>query len=253
AVLAALLFKAGAVPAHFWVPDTTEGASAPVAAFITTVPKIGALVAAYRLGSALPLEAVGDWSLLVAAAAAATMVLGNLAAFAQDSVRRLLAYSTIGQVGFLLMAVAASGRAEAALPGLLYYLLAYALTNVGAFAVVCALPHAQRLDQWRGLFGRHPWLALSLVVCLLGLVGTPPTAVFVGKLTVFTAAFDAGMVWLVVLAAAVTVASLFYYLRWILPLFRPADAQTVGAAEPPGRWSTAAALAAAVLSLLLGV
>ncbi|KIH96623.1 NADH-quinone oxidoreductase subunit N [Streptomonospora alba] len=254
AVLAALLFKAGAVPAHFWVPDAAEGAPAPVAAFITTVPKIGALVAAYRLGAALPLEAVGDWSLLVAAAAAATMVLGNLAAFAQHRVRRLLAYSTIGQVGFLLMAVAAYGRAEEALPGLLYYLLAYTVTNIGAFAAVCALPRAERLDQWGGLFGRRPWLALSLVVCLLGLVGTPPTAVFVGKLTVFTAAFDAGMVWLVVLAATMTVASLFYYLRWILPLFRAADphAQSAGA-DSAGGWSTAVAVAAATLSLLLGV
>ncbi|MUL42897.1 NADH-quinone oxidoreductase subunit N [Streptomonospora sp. PA3] len=259
AVLAALLFKAGAVPAHFWVPDATEGAPAPVAAFITTVPKIGALVAAYRIGAGLPLEAAGNWSLLVAAAAAATMVLGNLAAFGQDGVRRLLAYSTIGQVGFLLMAVAAYGRAQEALPGLLYYLMAYTVTNIGAFAAVCALPEARRLAQWRGLFGRRPWLALSLVVCLLGLVGTPPTAVFVGKLTVFTAAFDAGMVWLVVLAAVMTVASLFYYLRWILPLFRPAGGddeadEVAGAAlGAAGRWSTAVAVCAAALTLVLGV
>ncbi|GAA1781237.1 NADH-quinone oxidoreductase subunit N [Streptomonospora arabica] len=255
AVLAALLFKAGAVPAHFWVPDATEGAPAPVAAFITTVPKIGALVAVYRLGAALPLEAAGNWSLLVAAVSAATMVLGNLAAFAQDGVRRLLAYSTVGQVGFLLMAVAAYGRAQEALPALLYYLAAYTLANVGAFAAVCALPRAERLGQWRGLFGRRPWLALSLVVCLLGLVGTPPTAVFVGKLTVFTAAFDAGLVWLVVLAAATTAASLFYYLRWILPLFRPPEEGDADAAAsgPAGRWGSAVAVAAAALSLLLGV
>ncbi|GAA4941716.1 NADH-quinone oxidoreductase subunit N [Streptomonospora halophila] len=255
AVLAALLFKAGAVPAHFWVPDATEGAPAPVAAFITTVPKIGALVAVYRLGAALPLEAAGNWSLLVAAVSAATMVLGNLAAFAQDGVRRLLAYSTVGQVGFLLMAVAAYGRAQEALPALLYYLAAYTLANVGAFAAVCALPRAERLGQWRGLFGRRPWLALSLVVCLLGLVGTPPTAVFVGKLTVFTAAFDAGLVWLVVLAAATTAASLFYYLRLILPLFRPPEEGDADAAAsgPAGRWGSAVAVAAAALSLLLGV
>ncbi|MDT0303702.1 NADH-quinone oxidoreductase subunit N [Streptomonospora wellingtoniae] len=256
AVLAALLFKAGAVPAHFWVPDAAEGAPAPVAAFITTVPKIGALVAACRLGAALPQEAMGNWSLLVAAVSAAAMVLGNLAAFAQDGVRRLLAYSAVGQVGFLLMAVAASARAqETALPGLLYYLAAYTLTNVGAFAAVCALPRAERLDQWRGLFGRRPWLALSLVVCLLGLVGTPPTAVFVGKLTVFTAAFDAGLVWLVVLAAATTAASLFYYLRWILPLFQTSreGGADSAASGPAGRWSSAVAIAAAALSLLLGV
>ncbi|GAB3438306.1 hypothetical protein GCM10027570_01310 [Streptomonospora sediminis] len=257
AVLAALLFKSGAVPAHFWVPDATEGAPPPVAAFITTVPKIGALVAVYRFGAGLPLEAGGGWPLLVAAAAAATMVLGNLAAFGQDGVRRLLAYSTIGQVGFLLMAVAAYAGSPEALPALLYYLAAYTVTNIGAFAAVCALPGAERIGQWRGLFGRRPWLALSLVVCLLGLVGTPPTAVFVGKLAVFTAAYDAGLVWLVVLAAAATAASLFYYLRWILPLFAgPAGA--AGSAGHTGtgrsgRWAAAVAVGAAALSLLLGV
>ncbi|QBI55205.1 NADH-quinone oxidoreductase subunit N [Streptomonospora litoralis] len=257
AVLAALLFKAGAVPAHFWVPDATEGAPAPVAAFITTVPKIGALVAAYRIGAALPLEAAGDWSLLLACVSAATMVLGNLAAFAQDGVLRLLAYSTVGQVGFLLMGAAAYAGSAEALRGLLYYLAAYTVTNIGAFAAVCALPRAERIGDWRGLFGRRPWLALSLVVCLLGLVGTPPTAVFVGKLTVFTAAFDAGLVWLVVLAAVMTAASLFYYLRWILPLFQRPGAEDCGAdaaagAEPAGRWSTGVAIAAAAASLLLG-
>src|SRR5258708_10909407 len=105
AVLAGLLFKAGAVPAQFWVPDVTDGTSAPVAAFLTTVPKIGALAALLRLlTTAIPAAAV-DWPLLIAVLAAATMTLGNLAAFYQTSVKRLLAYSTISQVGYLLMAV----------------------------------------------------------------------------------------------------------------------------------------------------
>ncbi|MGH3949686.1 MAG: NADH-quinone oxidoreductase subunit N, partial [Pseudonocardiaceae bacterium] len=217
ALLSGLLFKAGAVPAHFWVPDVTEGARPEVAAFVTTIPKIGAVVAIYRFVAMTLAPTSLDWPLLIAVIAAATMTLGNLAAFFQTNVRRLLAYSTISQVGYLLMAVAATTKSTLALPSLLLYLAAYAITNLGAFAVVCALPLAQSINDYTGLRRRRPWLALSLVVCLLGLIGTPPTGVFAGKLTVFTAAFDAGLGWLVVLAAVNTVASVFYYLRWIAP------------------------------------
>jgi NADH-quinone oxidoreductase subunit N len=224
AVFGGLLFKAGAVPAQFWVPDVIEGARPVVGAVATTIPKIGAAVAIYRF-VATPLGGIElNWSLLVAVIAAVTMTLGNLAAFFQTNVRRLLAYSTISQVGYVLMAVAAAGRATLALPGLLLYLAAYAVTNLGAFAVVCALPHATTLDDYTGMRRQRPWLAASLVVCLLGLVGTPPTGVFTGKLTVFTAAADAGLGWLVVVAAVNTVASVFYYLRWIVPAMRTGTA-----------------------------
>ncbi|WP_179646769.1 NADH-quinone oxidoreductase subunit N [Spinactinospora alkalitolerans] len=258
ALLAGLLFKSGAVPAHFWIPDATQGAPSPVAAFITTVPKIGALVAVYRFGGQALAGAAVDWPLFAAVLAAASMTLGNLAAFFQDDVRRLLAYSTISQIGYLLMAVAAARAAESALPSLLFYLAAYTVTNLGAFAVVCALPRARAIADYIGLLRRRPRMALSLIVCLLGLVGTPPTAVFIGKLTVFTAALDAGLGWLVVVAAVNTVASLFYYLRWILPVFRAAPARegADGAAEPSGdvaRWSAGIAVTAAAASLGLGV
>lgn len=256
AVLAGLLFKAGGVPSHFWVPDVTEGAPAPVAAFVTTVPKIGALVALFRLGDEVVVRGPLDWALLCALLAAASMTLGNLGAFFQTDARRLLAYSTVSQVGYLLMAVAAvGGAAESARPGLLFYLCAYLVTNLGAFAVVCALPGARTLEHHTGLFHRRPWLALSLVVCLLGLVGTPPTAVFVGKLTVFTAALDAGLVWLVVLAAVNTVASVFYYLRWVFPLFRTGTPayEEVPTPAPARRTSTGTALTLAALSLAMGV
>lgn len=249
ALLAGLLFKAGAVPAHFWVPDVTEGARPPVAAIVTTIPKIGALIALYRFAATALTPTAIDWPLLIAIIAAATMTLGNLAAFFQTSVRRLLAYSTISQVGYLLMAVAATTHSELALPSLLLYLAAYAVTNLGAFAVVCALPQAETVRDYTGLRQHRPWLALSLVVCLLGLVGTPPTGVFMGKLTVFTAAFDAGLSWLVVLAIINTVASLFYYLRWIAPAMRT----TTGRTQQPGRWSVMSAYAAASTSVAIGV
>ena len=251
AILAGLMFKAGAVPAHFWVPDVTDGTPAPVAAVVTTIPKIGALVAVYRLlVEAVPAQVV-DWPLLVAVIAAASMTLGNLGAFFQTSVQRLLAYSTISQVGYLLMGVAVGGRTVLALPGLLFYLAGYAVTNLAVFAVAAALPDARTLDDYRGLARRRPLLAASLVIGLLGLVGTPPTAVFLGKLSLFTAAVDGGMLWLAVLAIVNTVASVFYYMRWIAPVVRaPVPEHLLGLGRRAATWT---ALTSAVGSVLLGV
>jgi NADH-quinone oxidoreductase subunit N len=250
AVLAGLLFKVGGVPGHFWVPDVTDGTPPAVAAIVTTIPKVGGLVAMYRLlAVAVPADAL-DWPLLVAVLAAVSMTLGNLAAFFQTTVQRLLAYSTISQVGYLLIAVAVAGRADLAQPALLYYLAGYAVTNLGAFAVVAEFPQARTIEDYRGLARRHPALAVALAVCLFGLIGTPPTAVFVGKLVVFTAAVDGGFVWLAVLAILNTVASVFYYLRWIAPVFRGTAAEAVPAA---GTWSAVTAYTCAGLTLLLGV
>ncbi|MFE0694387.1 NADH-quinone oxidoreductase subunit N [Streptomyces sp. NPDC059173] len=253
AVLAGLLFKSGAVPAHFWVPDVTDGAPTPVAAYVTTLPKIGGLIAGYRLlHQALPGSDV-NWPLLLAILAAATMTLGNLAAFFQTSVKRLLAYSTIGQVGYLLMALAVATRSDLAQQSLLFYLAAYAVTNLGAFAVVTQLPRARTLDDYRGLARRRPGLAAVLLVCLLGLVGTPPTGVFLGKLEIFSATIDGGYTWLAALAVANTVASLFYYLRWLAPLFTTDDVAPAATQAPQGRWAAATAYAAAALSVALGI
>lgn len=249
AVLAGLLFKAGGVPVHFWVPDVAAGATVPAAAYVTTVPKIGALVAAYRLFAG-PLHAAPvQWPVLVAVLAVATMTLGNLAAFFQDDPRRMLGYSTISQVGYLLLPVAVAGHAQSASGSLLFYLAGYAITNLGAFAVLAAAPTARTLADFAGLAGRHRWLAVALAVCLLGFVGTPPTAVFFGKLTIFGAAIDGGLTWLVVIAALNTVASVFYYLRWLAPVFQHGDAEPV----VPTRWAHATAIAAAVGTIALGI
>lgn len=254
AVTAGLMFKVGGVPAHFWVPDVTDGTPAPVAAFVTTVPKLGGLVALIRLLTvAIPVAAV-NWPLLIAVLAAASMTLGNLAAFFQTSVKRLLAYSTISQVGYLLMAVAVAARSSLALRSLLFYLAAYAVTNLAAFAVAAELPHARTLVGYRGLAGRHPGLAAVLAVSLLGLVGTPPTAVFLGKLQIFTAAIDGGYGWLAALAVVNTVASLFYYLRWLAPVFlQQAREAGTEALQPAGSWAAAVAYAAGTASLVIGI
>lgn len=249
-VLAGLAFKAGSVPAHFWVPDAAQGSTGLTAAFVTTVPKVGAVVALYRLVVALPGSL--DWGLLVGVLAVASMTLGNLAAFGQDDPRRLLGWSTVSQVGYLLVPVAVAGRSDLALPSLLFYVAGYAVTNVAAFAVTTALPGVRELAGYAGLVRARPALAVALVVVLLGLVGTPPTAVFVGKLTTATAAWDGGMPWLTVAVLVNTLASLFYYLRWVAPALRRADPGG-DALAAPRPWSAAVAVTASGASVVLGL
>jgi NADH-quinone oxidoreductase subunit N len=129
---------------------------------------------------------------------------------------------------------------------------AYAATNLGAFAVVLELPHARHLDDYAGLFRRQPLLALALTICLLGFIGTPPTAVFVGKLSLFGAAIDSGRTWLAILAIVNTVASVFYYLRWLAPTFLRPPAEPTDALAPAGTWTRGGAYTAVAISLLLG-
>lgn len=253
AVLGGLMFKIGAVPGHFWVPDATQGASTTVGAFLTTVPKIGAVVAAYRLVDLAPPPA--DIGLFVAVLAAVTMTLGNLAAFAQTDPRRLLGWSTVSQAGYVLLPVAVAGRTDLAAPSMLIYLAGYALSNLTGFAVVAACPGRRDLASYLGLARTRPWLAGALLVSLLSLVGTPPTAVFAGKLSTFAAAWDGDLAWLVVLAALNSVASLFYYLRWLAPVFRSPGRTGRQPATPAAqqRWSAATAVTAGAGVLALGI
>ena len=254
-VLAALMFKAGGVPGHFWVPDAAQGSGGAVAAFLTTVPKIGAMVAAYRLVAILP--GTLNWPVLVAVLAVASMTLGNLAAYWQHDPRRLLGWSTVSQVGYLLVPVAVAGRSDLALPALLLYLAGYTVTNLAAFAVSIAVPERRDLQAYRGLGRAHPWLGGALVVALLGLVGTPPTVVFVGKLTTATAAWDGGLAWLAVLVFVNTLLSLFYYLRWIAPAYgqdRTSDGTATGTGSTTVKRAAAqTAVITAALSLILGI
>ena len=248
-VLVGLLMTIGGVPAHFWVPDAVDGTSPVTGAVLTTTAKLGGLVAAWRLLVAVPSGAI-PWPLLVAVLSVASMTLGNLAAFAQTSLRRLLAYSTVSQVGYLLVPVAVAARTPLALPALLGYLAAYAVTNLAVFAVLAARPRALEVADQRGLAGRHPVLAVALAVGLLGLVGTPPTVVFAGKLAGFTAAVDGGMTWLAAVAVLNSIASLFYYLRWIAPVFSAGDPVLRDPVAPRAR---AVAVVLAVVSVAGGV
>ena len=236
-VVAGLAYQASLVPFHFWAPDAYDGAPLPVAAYLSVLPKLAALVALARvLSLALPGGAAG-WPIAIAVIAAATMTLGNLAALAQRNVVRLLAYSSIAQSGYLLMGVAALEGSGQGLPALVYYAIAYAATNLAAFAVVLAVARERGsvdLDAFRGLGRAHPWWTAVLVLSLLSLLGLPPLAGFVAKLEVFRAAIDAGQAWLAAIAVVNTVISLYYYLRVIAPAVLEAPPAGVAPRPLPG-------------------
>ncbi len=246
-----LAFEIGAVPAHVWLPDVAQAAPAPMAAFLTVVPKVGAVVAMARILSVIPDSVVG-WRPLVALLAAATMTLGNLAALWQDDLRRLLGWSSVSQAGYVLMAIVVVDRADLALAGMIVFLAGYAAANTAAFAVVTELRGRTTLAQYRGLGASHPLLAGALVVALLSLVGVPPLGGFVGKVTIFTAAIDGGYAWLALIAVANTVVSLFYYLRVIGPMYFDPDPTPTPVAVL-GQWAAVGVATATGLVLAVGL
>ena len=210
--LVGVAFKLGAVPAQAWLPDIAEGAPVPSAAFLTVVPKIGAAIAIARLVQLVPPEVLGLRP-LIAVMAALTMTVGNLAALWQDDVRRLIGWSSVAQAGYLLMAVTVLGFAPDALMALLAFVASYAIGNLAAFAVVAHLRGRTAIADYAGLARRQPIAAAVLVLAFLSLVGIPPTVGFLGKLTLFLTTIQSGYLWLALIAAANTVASLFYYAR----------------------------------------
>ena len=248
-VVVGLAFKVGAVPAHVWVPDVAHGAPAPVAAFLTTVPKIGGFLFLARLVATLPPEAVG-WQAMIAVLAAVTMTLGNLACLWQDDVRRLLGWSSVSQTGYGLMAIVAIGASDLALPSLLYFLLAYVLGNLAAFGVVVELRGRTALDAYAGIGRERPALAGALAISFLSLIGVPPLAGFFAKLLLFAVTIEVGYAWLAIVAAINTVISIFYYVRVLAPAY-------FGRATEPvpvlGRWAAWATLASAAAVIVTGI
>ncbi len=248
-VILAVAFKIGAVPAHAWMPDVAQGAPAPVAAFVTSIPKVGGFIFLARLVLAFPPGAL-DWRLLAASLAAATMSLGNLAALWQTDVRRLLGWSAVSQTGYGLMAIVALGASGLAVPSLLFFLLAYVIGNVAAFGVVVELRGRTQLAAYLGLGRVRPWLASVLLLAFLSFIGVPPLAGFFAKLLLFGAAIEAGYSWLAVLAALNTVVSIVYYIRVLAPVYFD-DLQ----APVPvlGRWAATATLAMGGALIVVGL
>jgi len=223
-ILVAFGFKSAAAPFHLWAPDVYQGAPAPSAALIASASKLAGFALFSRLlwpgfgaaaGQARSFAGGPGWLPAVAAVAAASLLLGNLAALAQSNLRRLLAYSAIAHAGALLLGVMAAGQAGFA--PLFYYAATYGLATVGAFGVIAALEREGRCEDIADLAGLHrrsPLLAGCLGVFILSLAGIPPLAGFFGKLAVFAAAFRMGgpAAWLAVLAIALSAVALYYYL-----------------------------------------
>ncbi len=217
AVLVGLGYKAAIAPFHFWAPDAYDGAPVSVAAFLSVVPKVGAIFGLVQVARDLPAGGASGWPLVVAALAVLSMTYGNLAALVQDNVVRLLAYSSIAQSGYFLLGVVAFGESRLALSSLAVFAAAYAAMNVGVFAVV--MRGGRYLRDLAGLGRYAPWAGGAMVVFLISLVGIPPTAGFVGKLLLFGAAIDAGYAWLAVVAILNSVLSLAVYLRIVVSMY----------------------------------
>ena len=221
AVFVGLGYKAGLAPFHFWAPDAYDGGPLVVAAYLSVVPKIGAIFGLAQIARDLPPGLV-NWELGLAAIATLSMTYGNLAALPQTNVVRLLAYSSIAQSGYLLLGVVAIGGSDLALNALIVFAAAYAAMNIGMFAVVSGA--GSDLASYQGLGRTFPWVGIAAVVFLLSLVGLPPLAGFVGKLLLFGAAIDSGYSWLAVVAILNSVLSLAVYLRIIVPMYASATA-----------------------------
>ncbi|OGX38410.1 MAG: hypothetical protein A3C53_04640 [Omnitrophica WOR_2 bacterium RIFCSPHIGHO2_02_FULL_68_15] len=225
-IFAGVGFKVAAVPFHWWVPDVYEGAPTPVTAFLSVGSKAAGFVVLLRLFHSIFEPVSGVWIGLLAAVAGVTILYGNLVAMAQTNIKRLLAYSSIGHAGYLLIGIAAASGLGAAAVN--YYLAGYLFTNLAAFLVVIAVFNATGSDEltaYAGLSTRAPVLAAAMFIALLSLAGVPPLAGFVGKFLLLMAAVHRGLLWLAIVGAVAVVISLYYYLLVVKRMFvdPPAD------------------------------
>lgn len=258
-VLAGLAFKVSAVPFHMWTPDVYEGAPTPVAAFFASAPKVAAMGLFLRVALDAFSGMVGDWRQIVIFMAIASMFLGAFGAIGQTNIKRLLAYSSINNIGFVLIGLAAASAAGAS--AVLLYLAIYLAMTLGAFLCVLALTDAdgrpvERLEDLGGLAQSRPWLSVALSIFMLSLAGLPPLFGFMAKLAVFNAAVDAGMWLLAVLGVLASVVAAYYYLRIVKILFFDEAAGVVvtgdGAAVNQGMMVAAAVFCSPVGYLALG-
>ena len=230
-------FKVSAVPFHMWTPDVYEGAPTPVTAFMSAAVKAGAFLAFLRVFSVAFEGAYESWWMILWWLAAITMVVANLIALVQVSVKRLLAYSGIAHAGYLMVAIVSANETAAA--GLLFYLLVYAIMNVGAFGVVILVSgHGEerlQIDDYSGFGWDQPVLGVILTIFLLSLAGFPATGGFMAKIFLLQGAMEAGLVYLSVILVLTTVASYWYYLRvaWFMWMRPAADAGTHRAIHVP--------------------
>jgi len=260
-VIAGLAFKLGVVPFHMWLPDVYHGAPTPVTLFIASAPKLAAFAMAVRLlVNALPALAP-DWQQMLALLAVLSIAVGNITAIAQSNLKRMLAYSAIAHMGFMLLGLLSGLVAgnwlnkNDAYSASMFYMLVYAIMTVGAFGMLLFLSRAgfecENLEDLKGLNRRDPWSAFLMMVMMFSLAGVPPTAGFYAKLAVFSAAVSAGHIALAVVAVLLSLVGAFYYLRVVKLMYfdEPDEAPTGSQLAPQPGMSTL--LSANALSLLV--
>lgn len=252
-VVVGLGFKAAVVPFHAWAPDVYEGAPVPAVAFMSVLAKVGAVGALLRVLPVTLPHLLATWQPLVAAASAATMVVGNLGALRQTNLKRMLAYSSVAHAGYLLLGVAAGNALG--VWSTVYYLAVYGAMNLAAFGVLTFLERAgseaDEVEDLRGLADRSPAMAAAFALSMASLTGLPPTAGFLGKFYLFTAALQAGLVWLALVGVATSVVSVAYYLRAAYAAYLgPARA---GVRVQPAPWAGVGVTLSAACTLLFGV
>jgi NADH-quinone oxidoreductase subunit N len=222
-LVAGLAFKIGVVPFHMWIPDVYHGAPTAVTLIVGSAPKLAAFAMAMRLLVNGMLDLAQDWQQMLALLALLSMAIGNITAIAQSNLKRMLAYSTIAHMGFMLLGllsgVVEGNRLNApeAYSSALFYMIVYVAMSLGAFGVLIYFSRAgfecENLEDVRGLNRTHPWYAFIMLVLMFSLAGIPPTAGFYAKLAVLSAAVDAGQIWLAVAAVILSLIGAFYYLR----------------------------------------
>lgn len=251
-LISGLAFKVSAAPFHMWTPDVYEGAPTPVTAFFAAAPKLAAM-ALFARAMISPFEAIsGEWRPIIAILAVASMVVGAFSAIVQTNIKRLMAYSSIGHMGFALVGLAAG--TPAGVSSVLFYMAVYVAMTIGAFACILLMRRrggmTEAIEDLSGLTRTNPGLAVILTVLLFSMAGIPPMAGFFGKLYVFMAAIEAGFVWLAVIGALLSVVSAYYYLRiiWIMWFNEPAPAFE---REVGSRLGITASVSAALMLLAL--
>jgi NADH-quinone oxidoreductase subunit N len=250
-----LLFKVGAVPFHAWTPDVYQGAPTPITAFMAAATKLAAFGAALRIFYSSFANAEWSWRPIILVIAIATMALGSLVAIAQRDVKRMLAYSSIAHAGFLLTGVYALSKSG--LSSSIFYLATYGLTTIGAFAIVTLIRDASGevtdLNRWAGLAKRSPLVATLFSIYLLGFAGIPMTAGFIGKFSIFSAAYEAGGKSLVIAGVLASAAAAFFYIRVIVLMYFKEPAEDGTTVVIPSALTRSVVLISGFATILFGV
>jgi NADH-quinone oxidoreductase subunit N len=254
-IFVGLAFKISAVPFQSWAPDVYQGAPAPVSGFLSVGPKAAAFAILLRIFMTAFGPIASAWMPIVWAVALATMIVGNFAAILQSNVKRLLAYSSIAHAGYVLVAVTANSGAGSA--AAMFYLAAYAFTNLGAFAVVSYFSRKGeqfvKVDDFAGLAQRQPAMAAMMTIFMLSLIGVPLTGGFFGKFYIFKAALDSNLVWLTVLGLLNSAVAAYYYLRILVVMYFREPGEAAENIPPAGAALQIAVYGSAIGTVLLGI